>query len=188
MLKALETRRSAIARRWLELVLATYPEQSRELFLKEKDRFRNPVGVITAQAVEVLLRGLMGQETPESVDRTLDDIVRIRSVQDFTPAEAVGFIFLLKQALRDVLVTREGEAELEELLVLHGQIDDLALRAFNRFMECREMIYKIRAREVMSRTYSLLRQAGALEDSEDEPGASRLHSKTASRLKGGCEE
>ena len=37
----------------------------------------------------------------------LDGIIRIRSIQDFTPSEAVGFIFDLKTVIRGV-VDAEG--------------------------------------------------------------------------------
>jgi len=187
MIRALEERRPAVEDRWAALILDTYPDQSGQLFAKVKDRFRNPVGTTIRRSVGVLVGGLLGRETPDEVDRALGDLVRLRAVQDFTPAQAVGFIFQLKRALREELPAPDGEDGHSSLADLHQRIDDLALRAFDQFMECRERIYQIRAREAVSRTYSLLRQAGAVVDLDESPGGPEKPPDNTSPLKGGCE-
>ena len=90
----------------------------------------------------------------------LDPIVRIRAVQDFSPAEAVGFVFLLKRVVRQELggEIRQNRAE-SQLLDFESQVDDLALKAFDLYMLCREQIYQLRAREIKNQTFTLLEQA-----------------------------
>jgi len=56
----------------------------------------------------------------------------------------VGFIFLLKQVLRE-----HGVAPGEQVF---ERIDQLAVVAFDLFMKCREEAYEIRAREAQRRS------------------------------------
>ena len=95
--------------------------------------------------------------------KTLEE-VRIRAVQDLSASEAVGFVFLLKQAVRDVLPGKHG------LSGLHDRIDRLTLEAFDRFVACREKIYELRMREVRNRTLALERlMAGGTEQRDGPP-------------------
>jgi len=69
-------------------------------------------------------------------------------VQDFSPSQAIGFIFLLKKAIREVLESGiRGKPVLEEWMEFQSRIDQLALLAFDVYMECREKICEIRVNE-----------------------------------------
>jgi hypothetical protein len=125
--------REAVARKWLEATLATYPAETSRFLLEDKDPFRNPVGQAFKEALPMLVEEVLGAMDAARVDEALGRIVRIRAVQDLTPARAVSFVFLLKPILRDP--AREG------------RVDELALRAFDLYMQCREKIWEIRARE-----------------------------------------
>jgi hypothetical protein len=75
----------------------------------------------------------------------LDSILKIRSVQDFSPSKAVGFVFLLKRAIGETLKSELcKEPVFDEWLKLQSRIDDLALQAFDIYMGCREKICEIR--------------------------------------------
>ncbi len=134
-----------IHRRWIDLILATYPSDASGFLSHERDPFANPVGSTIRRATATLLENLMTERTGQTSE-ALDQIVRIRSVQDFTASGAVSFIFLLKQAVTDVagdLVAADARAWVE----LDGKIDGLALEAFDVFMRCREQLYTIRLAE-----------------------------------------
>jgi hypothetical protein len=76
-------------------------------------------------------------------------MIRIRAVQDFLPSKAIGFVFLLKRVIQEELGREVRERGLgEELLDFERQIDDLALLAFDVYMQCREKIFEVRIREV----------------------------------------
>ena len=93
---------SAIARRWLDQTLATYPADAAGFFQRERDQFANPVGQAIATGIQQLVRSLVREPLdPAVLCSHLDRILRIRSVQEFTPSQAVSFVFLLKAAIRD---------------------------------------------------------------------------------------
>ena len=125
--------RARIAREWLERTLETYPDETVRFLRGEKDRFRNPVGHALQEGLSILVEELFGAMDRARVTQALDGILRIRAVQDFTPSQAVGFVFLLKRVVADP--------------ALEGRIDELALAAFDIYMRCREQLYEIRAKE-----------------------------------------
>jgi hypothetical protein len=93
----------------------------------------------------------------------LDDIIRIKAVQDFSPSQAVSFIFLLKQVLRDTMKKEIRENSIaEELALLESRIDEMILLSFDIYVKCRERIYEIKADEVKRMTFRLLQRANLI--------------------------
>jgi hypothetical protein len=149
--------RAAIVDRWKVLALGVYPERAARFIARERDRFQNPVGHVMGESLGILYDGILDDSPAEEMRRALDGIVRIRAVQDLSPAEGVGFVFLLKQAIGEAL--HGSDADLTGgigLAELHERIDRLALEAFDLFVHCRETIYELRVREIRSRTSTLL--------------------------------
>jgi hypothetical protein len=139
----------AIAERWLEGALADYPADSAAVFRRQKDPFGNPVGhalrVGTRAAVEALLAG----QEPDAVCAHLDEIVKMRAVQEFQPSRAISFVFLLKEAIRAELAAEDpGEALSSELAEFGRRIDLVALGAFDLYMHHRGRVYELRINEV----------------------------------------
>lgn len=153
-LDRLAERRTAILDRWRELTLATYPRDT-ALFLKGggRDEFHNPVGMRVAVGVAALFDYLLGREEFERARDALEDVIRVRAIQDFSPGRAVGFVPLLKKAVRDEMGLGHP---LGDFLALESRIDDLTLLAFDLFMESREKLYEMRAKEIANRTKRLL--------------------------------
>jgi len=160
----LKQKASHIRKRWVELIIQTYPADSQRFFREQKDRFANPVGTTLSREVESLYHELLHGMDPEKVDSSLDEIVRIRAVQDFSPAGAMSFVFLLKKILREELdqEIKQSPAACEELLTLESRLDDMALRGFDLYVRCREKIYEIRAKEAKNQVSRLLQRAGLL--------------------------
>ena len=160
----LKQKASHIQKRWLALIIDTYPADSQRFLREQKDRFANPVGTALARAVETLYHELLHGMNSEKVDSALDEIVRIRAVQDFSPARAMTFIFLLKKVLREELYQeiKESRAAWEDVLALEARVDEMALRGFDLYMNCREKVYEIRAREAKNHVSRLLQKAGLL--------------------------
>lgn len=154
--------RTAILDRWSELILETYPVDSRKFFSTQQDRFANPVGTNIREGIEGLFDGLTkGIDTQSGLfSGFLDQVIRIRAVQEFSPAKAVGFIFLLKTAVRQTLDSELHEkAPFKELLAFESRIDGLALLAFNVYMQCRESLFEVRVNEIRSRVSRILERA-----------------------------
>ena len=139
---------TVILRRWFDLILETYPADTATMMRKEKNQFTNPVGSTISREIEVLFRELCEGNQDQKCQASLDSILKIRSVQDFSPSKAVGFIFLLKRAIGETLkseICREPISD--EWLKFQSRIDDLALQAFDIYMGCREKICEIRVNQ-----------------------------------------
>jgi len=98
----------------------------------------------TAAIFDSVLDGM----DPEKICRDLTDIIKIRAVQDFSPSEAVSFVFLLKKAVRGELGEEAGAPGLSaELAEFDAEVDQIALFAFDIFVRCREQVYALRVNE-----------------------------------------
>ncbi len=143
-------RRGAIVDQWMARTLGTYPFLTSKYLLEEKDRFRNPVGHALRAALPVLVDELLGGMNAERITAALDPLVRMRAVQDFSASQAVGFVF----ALRDVL---RNESPDELTPEAEERIDRIALAAFDLFVKCRETMDRIRVDEARRALYVLNR-------------------------------
>jgi len=144
----LSQNQKAILKRWFDLILETYPADTATIMRKEKNQFTNPAGSTISREIEVLFKNLCEGSPLEKCDASLDSILKIRSVQDFSPSKAVGFIFLLKRAIGERLKNEIcKEAITDEWLQFQTRIDDLALQAFDLYMDCRNKICEIRVNQ-----------------------------------------
>ena len=98
----------------------------------------------------------------------LDEIIRIRSVQDFTPSQAVAFVFLLKKAVREELGDEiEREGLYGELLRFEDRVDDLALLAFETYMRCREDLFALKAEALKRGPFRIHDRAARILDEQE---------------------
>ena len=164
LLDVLKEKRKALEERWAELVFATYPQQSVPFLRRERDRFANPLGSTIRNEIAALVEGLLAGADAAALAAPLDAIIRVRAVQSFSPAEALRFVFQLKQAAAEVAGDDLAAVPAGELLAFHARLDELALQAFGIYVGCRERVFEIRAHEATARTYSLLKHAGLLVD------------------------
>ena len=145
----LRERSSAITERWLRDTLATYPEQASATFRREKDPFANPVGHALRVGAEAVMEALLEEKEAEEICSHLDEVIRIRAIQEFTPSEAVSFVFLLKEAVREECGEEGGDRDVSaELDEFDRQIDRIALSAFDRYVGYRQKVYELRINEV----------------------------------------
>jgi len=153
----LKQRRDVVLEKWQNMILETYPEDSLAFIKNQRDRFQNPVGHTLREAATVLLDALIEGRGSEALSTSLDEFVRVRSVQDFQPAQAIAPIFLLKNVVREELSGKLGDGVLcEGLLEFESKIDGLALLAFDNYMKCKLEIYDIRAHEAQRMSAKLL--------------------------------
>jgi len=137
-----------ILERWFDLILETYPANTATMMRKDKNQFTNPVGSTLSREIEVLFKNLCEGSQDEKCQSSLDSILKIRSVQDFSPSKAVGFIFLLKRAIGETLKNEIcKESVMDEWLRFQSRVDNLALQAFDIYMDCREKICEIRIKQ-----------------------------------------
>ena len=152
MKNTLTDRKKDIVGKWVELILGTY--ESAEFFKTQKDRMANPVGVNVAEGLRKIFDLLLEEAEPASLSEPLDQVIRIRAVQDFSPSQAVSFMFVLKDVIRKELA-KEDIAFPEELDAFEARIDQTVLQAFDIYMACRERLFQIRLRELQKGTHIL---------------------------------
>lgn len=152
---------SSILKRWLDAVLKTYPADSQRFLRKQKDPFSNPVGTTLSRELENLYREMIKHTETENLTATLDRIIRIRAVQEFSPSQAVSFVLMLKGVVRSELQKEIAEGSLgEELHRFESRLDEISLRAFDLYMKCKEKIFEIRVNESRNQVARLLERAG----------------------------
>ena len=131
------------------MTLDTYPAESSRFLKQEKDRFANPVRYTTSQEMEALYDELLHGLNPDRLFASLDNIIKIRAVQDFSPSQAIAFAFLLKKAIREELKGEIQENQLfDELLKFESRIDKLALLALDVYTQRRDKVQELRVNEV----------------------------------------
>ena len=163
----LSQKKSDILERWLEAIVNSYHADTRRFLTRRKDQFANPVGYELAATTERLFQLVVDEKeiSPEMVTPILDNIIRIRSIQDFSASESVSFVFLLKKAIRGELKEEISVNSLSgELLEFETRIDDLMLIAFDIHMKCREKIYEIKTDMIKRDVSQLLKKSGLISE------------------------
>ncbi|WP_286818488.1 RsbRD N-terminal domain-containing protein [Desulfobacter sp. UBA2225] len=138
---------------WFRATLNTYPAESARILGKKSDRFDNPIGAITRETLEDVLNLVTENFSREGLEKALDPVIRIRAVQAFDPANAVSFVFALKEIGESII-------EKADIIKFYRLVDEIALAAFNRYMKCREDIFLLKATESKRRIHRAFERAG----------------------------
>jgi hypothetical protein len=161
--RLLKEKKSAILERWFDSILETYPSDTRDFLRTKENRFSNPVAHRISSGIEGIFSQILNDAKVEEISPFFDKVIRVRAVQDFTPAQAVAFIFDLKKLVREELgeEIREGQLS-EELLRFEDEIDKMALLAMDIYMKCREEVYELRVNEVKRSVSRLIDRANMI--------------------------
>ena len=163
MLKELlNQKKSKIVSNWIELIFNSYPAEAENFLKLKKNQFSNPIGYTITTNTEKIFDELINDYDLEKIKLLLDDIIKIRAVQSFSPSQAVYFLLDLKKAIRDEckaeLINKNVSDELSDFELI---IDKMLIIGFELYMEAREKVFKIRVNEIKSRSNK------ALENAED---------------------
>jgi len=140
--------KSSIVSKWIKLIIDSYSIESSKFFNMEKNQFSNPVGSTISTNAASIFDEIVGSKDFEKITLLLTDIIKMRAIQDFSPSEAVGFIFLLKKVIREELNEEINQEKIfDEFAELEFVIDKTALIAFDLYMESREKVFQIRMSE-----------------------------------------
>jgi len=162
----LSQKKAAILGRWLTMIYESYPPETAIFLRKEKDRFDNPAGYRISEGLSGLYGALLQEMERDQILTFLDEIIRIRALQDFAPSQAMAFIFLLKNVIRQELAEEIQKENLAaEILDLESRIDGLALLGFDVYAKRREKLHEIRTGEMKARISAFMRKSGLSGDS-----------------------
>ena len=160
LIEALKNKKEKILSVWIERTLDSYVSPG--FFKSSKDKFANPVGANIKEGLTKLYNLLLNGAAPDEFAESLDHVIRIRAVQEFSPAQAVAPILELKWVVKQIFsADKECRELLPELDSFDCDVDRAALAAFDLYMECREQLHKARIRELKSGSYILTDSACA---------------------------
>lgn len=140
--------KTSILRRWIGLVFDTYPADTAMILKSGGDRFSNPVSYNVSYNLEMILEGLICGKDQETLFSYLEDIIKIRAVQDFTPVTATSFMSLLKQAVEVEIGSRYRSQQFaEEREELEKKVDSLSDACTGIYSDCKSRIERIKVNE-----------------------------------------
>ncbi|EKD34535.1 MAG: hypothetical protein ACD_75C02297G0004 [uncultured bacterium] len=146
--------REKIVNKWVEYTLSTY--LSSGFFLKENDKFANPVGGNIREALGRLFLLLVKGADPKEFIPPLEQIISIRAVQEFAPSQAVSPLNAVKHITREVFAADKERSQLvNELYDFEFAVDLAVLAAFDMYMQCRERLYQVRINEIRTGNHIL---------------------------------
>lgn len=150
----LSENRTELLEGWIGYALTSYSSDFSRFFKKNSDPFTNPMGYNITKSLSSLFDILSGARDDSGLDSFLDDIVRVRAIQDMTPSQSLSFFPRIKTLVRerarerDCMDTIAGDLE-----ALDNQIDDMMFRSFDAYMKCREQIFQIKVGEITRGTF-----------------------------------
>jgi hypothetical protein len=143
--------RAEIQRRWFEHITETYPEETSRFLKSQADQFANPVGARLRHATTSIVDGLGDGRPAAELVGALDEILRVRALQEFSPSAAVGFILQLKRVVRD-FGSRSDAIDEASLAAFDLRVDELVLAAFDVYEACRDQMYKAQISQIRNRS------------------------------------
>ncbi|MDP2848419.1 MAG: RsbRD N-terminal domain-containing protein [Humidesulfovibrio sp.] len=163
LIEEMAARSEELAQKWADLILGTYPVETQAVWRNNRDQFSNPVGHSILTATSELIPLLLSWNDAEAVAKALDKLVKIRAVQDFSPSQALSFVFVLKKLLRQEFVAQlSSKGELEELMRFETRVDNLAVIAFDLYVASRDQIARMRVEEVKRAHTNIVRRANLM--------------------------
>jgi len=161
LLSLLSERKAGLTERWRHRLFESYPPETAVFLKKEKDRFDNPVGYQISEGLGRIVETLIQEAERERVVAALDEVICVRALQNFSPSQALAFIFLLKNVIREELAPELEDGQFsQELQDVESRIDGMALLGFDVYTQRREKLYEIRVTEVKQRVSGFLRSKG----------------------------
>jgi len=152
-------KKPVLIKKWLSALIDSYPADTQRFLKKEGSRFANPVGHEVKEDMERLFEAFAGDKK-DGMASALENILRVRAVQDFRPSGAVAFLFKIRRLTGEALgETRSGNGLSGAFRELDKKMDDMILMAFDSYAKCREKIYEIRVNEVRRQVTRLLQRA-----------------------------
>ena len=144
--------KNSIVQEWVDQTINTYGPEMVRFLKKEKNQFSNPVRNTIITSLKKIFDSIF---TGDSIDyyNGLEEIIKIRAVQDFSPSDALSFIFDLKKIIRTELSKIEQKSEtIDEFYIIDQRFDALYRQAFDIYNKCRRKIQDIKMAEIKSRS------------------------------------
>ncbi len=159
--------RAQVLDEWTQAIYSTYPFQTAGFLRTSKDPFTNPVADMTREAVSTVYEAVSGwDKKPADVRRAVDRFIHLRAVQDFLPSQAMLVFYLLKPALRKLVLPAMAKDGMQaEYLEAESRLDTITLMGFDMYVKSREVVAENRIKEIKNQHAQLVRWAQRVEGS-----------------------
>ncbi len=133
-----------IIKKWHLAIVESYPSLSGKHLLGNKNKFSNPVGYTIENSLPAVVDAVINKSLTEEAKKSLENIIKIRAVQDFEPARALSFVFELKAIIMSEIAE---EADFKDFLALEKIFNLIFNFAINSYVNDKERIFEIKANE-----------------------------------------
>lgn len=146
---SIQAKKKQILSKWQSLAMSSYKNRGLVNGMNKAGRFTDPVAYVTADNTDKIFNWLINTENSEKLRAPLEDICRLRAVQDIDPTSALDFIPALKQLIREELADEIKHGEYaDELADLDQRIDNITVLADDAYANCKASINAIRINEM----------------------------------------
>jgi hypothetical protein len=161
LIDLLSDKKSELLERWRELVFDSYVPQTARFLKAQKDRFANPIAYQLTRGLTGILEVLLQDQEPDQAVAQLDEVLRLKALQDASPSRAMAFIFVLKAVIRKEFAQELQNPDLAaEMIQLEARLDGLALLGFDAYMQRREKLCEVKVSEIKRKVSTFLRRHG----------------------------
>ncbi len=161
--------RESILNKWIDQTINTYEPEMVTFLKKETNQFSNPVRNTIFTSLKKVLDGILNDMNIEECHQGLEEIVKLRAVQSFSPSQALNFIFEFKKVIREELQKNNPEAVIyKELNVFEDKFDKLIGLSFDSYSKYREKIFEIRIKEIKAQSQRAFEIFGSRKDDINE--------------------
>ncbi len=98
LVQKLSEKKEDLAAKWYDMVLASYPKETQEVWRSNNDRFTNPVGITIKKVTGELFDLILEWKSADDLANSLEELIKIRTVQDFAPSKALSFVFFSRNS------------------------------------------------------------------------------------------
>ncbi len=145
---------SNLAEDWFKWIVESYPEPSRNYFMKKEDAFTNPVGYNLNQNLHKLLENISnGSIESKEFDDALAMILKIRTSQCTDPWQTVNFFeYLWTRYIEESKFFGNNEQILNSIPYYHK----LLAKSLSKFIEIQQLIAEIQKNELRNQYGKIL--------------------------------
>ncbi len=150
--KFLKQNMESILQKWFDQTINTYEPEMVRFLKREKNQFSNPVRNTIVTSLEKIFDGILNGIGVDEY-HGLEEMIKLRAVQEFSPSEALSFLFDLKKIIRKELINNDQKDEIiTETCLFDEKFDTLFSLAFDVYSDCRMKIHEIKMAEIKSRS------------------------------------
>jgi len=122
-----------------------------------KNQFGNPIGFTLQQDLPIIFDELSGNMDNEVLEASIENIIKIRAVQEFSPAEATGFINLIKNiVISEAQVMMTEKSFIDSYFTFEKNIDTANGIAFEKYLEMKLKLSEIKINEIRNRNQRMV--------------------------------